>query len=389
MLGSKRIRVAICYRVLQAWRVPVFERLNEIPGIELLVLHGESYEGTKLINFTGQFSFNSIKLETIKFSVPFKYGAGIPVHTNIFSELYKFSPDVIITEGASNLFSNLASFIYAKLKRKKIIQWGLGELEGKKKGFLKRFFYFLFGMIEKRSDAAVSYSTFGARYYRKCGLSRESIFVAVNVVDTDSRRRQMEYFCRKNGLQMPSEDPLSLNIIYVGALAPGKNVDVLIKAYSRLVRENPEGVGDLLIVGDGPEKKHLESLSEKLGVGDHVVFLGHVSGSLAEPFYRSSVMVMPGLGGLAVSDSLSHGVPVICGVGDGCEKDLINTNNGFILNPFTEKTLFDKLLFLSKNPVERRRLRSGAAEFIEGEYNISSYVERIREAIFYALNKYS
>ncbi|WP_159661560.1 glycosyltransferase family 4 protein [Alcanivorax xiamenensis] len=387
MLNRGKVKVLICYRVLQAWRVPVFERLSKMPDVELLVLHGQDYQGTKLINYKGAHSFRAIELNTIKFSVPFKHGAGIPIHTNILSEIYKFSPDVIITEGASNFFSNFASFLYAKIKRKKIVQWGLGEIEGRRKGVLKRVFYYLFGMLEKRSDAAISYSTFGAKYYKRCGLPNESIFVAVNVVDTDARKAQMESHCLKYGLSLPSVDPDFLNVIYVGALAPGKNVEVLIKAYSRLVKEDLQGSGSLLIIGDGPDRRYLESLSEKLEVDDRVTFLGHISGSLAEHFYRSSVMVMPGLGGLAVSDSLSHGVPVICGVGDGCEKDLIDGSNGIIINPFTEDSLFEKLLFLSRNPHERRRLRSGAAGFLKGKHNIESYVNELHEAIFYAVNK--
>ena len=40
--------------------------------------------------------------------------------------------------------------------------------------------------------------------------------------------------------------------------------------------------------------------------------------------------MLPGLGGLAVSDSLVHGLPVIASIADGCEKDLLGTGAGII-----------------------------------------------------------
>ncbi|MCJ8146354.1 glycosyltransferase family 4 protein [Acinetobacter sp. A3.8] len=377
------IRVAISYRVLQSWRVPVFERLSRIEGLELCVFYSDDFEGTKVKSYKGNVGFPSIKLQTRKFSFTTRNGkAYIPYNPNLYTELDKFNPDVIIVEGASNLINNVICFIYSKKKNKKIIQWGLGEIEGRKKSIHRRLADIFFNYIEKKSDAAISYSSYGSEYYKKIGIDENRVFTAVNVVDTEKRLKEIKEYCLNCDLEYPSPLPQKHNFLFVGALSENKNVDLLIKVFSKLCNLNDNI--HLTIVGDGPLRNEFEKLAFDLNVNDHVSFSGNQT-VLAPYMYNATLMVLPGLGGLAISDALIHGVPVVCTIGDGCEKDLI-VNNGLIIKNINEDNLFENLQNLILSKSELIRMRKEAQNFEFSKFNINNYVDVIYRAVRYVCN---
>lgn len=71
-------------------------------------------------------------------------------------------------------------------------------------------------------------------------------------------------------------------MLYVGRLASSKRIDELVRAVS---------MGDdracLVVVGSGPERQPLESLSKKLGVWDRVTFAGRVPDEELPDFYAA------------------------------------------------------------------------------------------------------
>jgi glycosyltransferase involved in cell wall biosynthesis len=58
----------------------------------------------------------------------------------------------------------------------------------------------------------------------------------------------------------------------VANLRPVKNIDLFLKAAKRVVREFP--LARFVVVGDGPERKRLESYCEELILNEYVVFMG-------------------------------------------------------------------------------------------------------------------
>ena len=376
--NMRTIKVAVCYRVLQSYRVPVFERLNEIEDIELTVFHGEDIEGSKTVNFKGATSFSTKILGGRVFSMTTRYGGvNIPINLGLYSELKKLSPDVIITEGASNIFNNLVAFIYSKLHRKKIIQWGLGEIRGRSRSFHRKAADVVFGVVERKSDAAISYSTFGAEYYLKKGLPADRVFVAVNVVDTEKKRSEYLSYLEKVRLGGRDGQASLFNILFVGALEENKRVDILIRAFSLLEKKYDHV--RLHICGDGNYRHKYEEVAKSVA-SNNCMFHGHVSLRLAEFFSVANIFVLPGLGGLAISDALVHNVPVICTIGDGCEGDLIS-NNGKIIPEMTEERLAEEIESLINDPRKLAQWKENSYKIIDKKYNVKNYVSEIYKAI--------
>ena len=139
----------------------------------------------------------------------------------------------MVCEGASNFLNNIFVFIYCKLFRKSMIQWGLGEVRGKKRGTVRKLLDPLIRPIERRANAIICYSTYGKEYYRSLGIADEKLFVAVNVVDTDKRLREIRECDSLNAGCIRRDN--NFNIVFVGAMEPNKRIDVLLKTLSQLV----------------------------------------------------------------------------------------------------------------------------------------------------------
>ena len=83
-------------------------------------------------------------------------------------------------------------------------------------------------------------------------------------------------------------------VLFVGRLSYEKRVDVLIKAFSELVREDQRI--RLLLVGSGPYERKLKELCGELGISDKVVFFGQVPHErVPELLAMADVFVLPSM----------------------------------------------------------------------------------------------
>lgn len=97
----------------------------------------------------------------------------------------------------------------------------------------------------------------------------------------------------------------------VGRLVTEKGFDLLLNASSQWLKSHPED--QLVIVGEGPERKNLAALAIQLGIAEQVSFTGHVL--TASRLYRAfDLLCIPsqqeGLG-LVLPEAIIAGVPVL------------------------------------------------------------------------------
>ena len=125
------------------------------------------------------------------------------------------------------------------------------------------------------------------------------------------------------------------DIIFVGRLISSKNIDVLIKSIKLIKKKNPEIKS--LIIGDGPEKKKLEALTQKLNLEKNVKFLGFLESNddVYALMKSSKVFVLPSTRegfGIVVIEANACGVPVITiNHKDNAARDLVEERkNGFV-----------------------------------------------------------
>jgi glycosyltransferase involved in cell wall biosynthesis len=378
--SQKKIRVAVTYRVCQNWRTPIFSRLARQPDIELMVFHGQDIPGTKALNTKDYMGIPHTMLKS--YHIPIKASGGESawmLYPGIISHLNKFRPHVLLCEGGSNIFNNILVYFWAMLTRTPTIWWTLGYVPGRKDRGLAKIFRMLTNAFLHRSSVLLGYSSRAKRYFKEKRCSQPQ-FVAVNCVDTD---RLQERIGDAQANPLPLRSRLGIEgkkvILFVGALTRPKRIDNLLHAYNELRRARQDVA--LLIVGDGDAREELEALANKLQLPD-THFAGRVIEDVSHYFLTGDVFVLPGLGGLAISEAMAHGLPVICTIADGCEEDLVvDGRNGLVVEDNDIPALTRAIETLLDDPDRLTAMKRASREMIEKQYNVHTYLQGILDAI--------
>jgi phosphatidyl-myo-inositol dimannoside synthase len=170
----------------------------------------------------------------------------------------------------------------------------------------------------------------------------------------------------------PERDPsASPTVVTVARLEDRyKGHDVLLRSVA-LMKERLPSVR-WLVVGDGPLRPELERLAARLGVAEHVHFLGAVSDAERDAVLRrADVFAMPsrlprsggGEGfGIAYLEAASHGTPVVAGNVAGALDAVVDGETGFLVDPEDPGAVAEALVRLLTDPALARRMgEAGAA----------------------------
>jgi len=114
----------------------------------------------------------------------------------------------------------------------------------------------------------------------------------------------------------PHGDPKTdapFRILYVGRLAPEKNLALLLRGVADLARQR-KGV-ELWIAGKGLLQPQLEALCAELGIRDTVTFFGHLDWKqLSEKYAQCDVFVLPSkneVQPMVLLEAMSFGKPIV------------------------------------------------------------------------------
>ena len=156
-------------------------------------------------------------------------------------------------------------------------------------------------------------------------VADKRVFIPENAVD----------LARFNGARL-RKAAIPLRAIFVGRLVPYKGADLLIEASAPFQRQ---GLIDLTIVGDGPDRGRLEALAATLGVERSTRFDGWTPHEqIAGKLLQSDLLALPSVrefGGGVVLEAMAMGVaPVVANYGGPA--DLIDDCVGLRV-PFTDK----------------------------------------------------
>jgi glycosyltransferase involved in cell wall biosynthesis len=104
-------------------------------------------------------------------------------------------------------------------------------------------------------------------------------------------------------------------VLFVGRLAPEKDLPTLLRAVPTLVRSRP-GVR-IVIAGKGQEDARLRQMAQEMQLGDRVVFAGQVTNEDLPAYYAAcDVFVLP---------SLYEGIPTVLVEAAAAGKPIVST----------------------------------------------------------------
>ncbi len=157
------------------------------------------------------------------------------------------------------------------------------------------------------------------------------------------------------------------DVAFAGRLIKDKHVDVLIRACAEASKTRPM---KLIIIGDGPERKALETLASELHFEDSVTFTGLVEeSSLIASIKAAKTFVLPSTReGFSITtlEALACGVPVITvnGVKNSAQELVENRVTGLIVG-LSEKELSKAMLDILGDEPERKRMSDRCYKSIE------------------------
>lgn len=144
-------------------------------------------------------------------------------------------------------------------------------------------------------------------------------------------------------------------VLFTGRLTEHKGVEYLIKAAKQIQAE-------IVILGDGPERKYLESLIAKYKL-TNVHMLGYFSQRLEaiNDFYsRADVYVAPSVWseplGLVILEAMAHKTPVIVSRKGGVTTIVKDGINGFLIRPRSPGLIAQKVNLLLTNDKLRQKM---------------------------------
>ena len=168
------------------------------------------------------------------------------------------------------------------------------------------------------------------------------------------------------------------NLFIVGMVAAfqdRKDYGTVIEAAIDLCREH----ADLrfLLVGRGDLMNGFQKKVNDAGLGGQILFLGARADveSLIQLFDVGILMTNSKQHGEGVSNSIieymAGGVPVIASRGGGTD-EVLNGENGFLIDAFSKEQLKEKIIYLKNNPGRREEMGSYAKSYACKHFNLAN-----------------
>ena len=178
-------------------------------------------------------------------------------------------------------------------------------------------------------------------------------------------------------------------LLTVSRLAPRKGHDVLIEALPSITEEHPDTV--YLVAGDGGRRSELESLARRVGVEDHVVFLGYVPDEdLPDLYATADQFVMPNRRegnsvegfGIVFLEANATGTPVVGGDSGGAPDAVADGVTGRLVDPYDADAVAEAVTELLSDRETLARMGRSGYERVRSEFDWERAGRELEEVLF-------
>jgi glycosyltransferase involved in cell wall biosynthesis len=174
----------------------------------------------------------------------------------------------------------------------------------------------------------------------------------------------------------------------VGRLHYWKGQDYFLDALSELRKRNVNGFLALLVGAayrdHADYRRHLEDKARQLGLGEQVIFCGHINDT-PSVFKALDIVVAPSTQaepfGLVVAEAMAARRPVIATAWGGPKEMIRDEESGFLIPPDDPVEFSRRLEQLIRSPQLREQLGHAAGERIEASFSASAFDAKLRATV--------
>ncbi len=172
-----------------------------------------------------------------------------------------------------------------------------------------------------------------------------------------------------------------LRILTVGRLVPEKGIEYGIKAFHRLLdRQAPVDL-QYCIVGDGPERGHLEKLVADLGLKDRVIFCGYqTQDGVIRMLNDSHIFFLPSIAEalpMVLMEAQAVGLPVVAAQVGSVDQAVVPGVSAFLVPPKDVDAMCGKLELLLNDPGQWKKMGEAGRRHVEANFDIAVLNRRL------------
>jgi glycosyltransferase involved in cell wall biosynthesis len=317
--ASSPIRVTVVTNILSPYRLPLYQCLASMPGLDVtVILLAESEANRQWHNDLQADGFATRVLPGKSF---YLWRWELPVHLNrgLGRMLDSQEPDVVMVSGWDQIGYWQAAWWCRRRSIPLVLHNGSTRTSGLHKG---RAWMALRRTMVRLATSYVAYGSQAREYLLSLGAQPEQVHVGLNTVDVDAMATAVQEERAKSEFSQRRSAYPPILLLYVGQLIPRKRLDLLLHA---LASVETDDLG-LLIVGAGPEEQSLRDLAASLSLRN-VYFEGFRQPAALPHYYAlADALVLPSdreVWGLVVNEALAAGLYVICSDTVGASFDVI------------------------------------------------------------------
>lgn len=225
------------------------------------------------------------------------------------------------------------------------------------------------------ADGVIVPSEYLAGIVKKWGIAPEKIHLIYNGVDFKKSELTREEARKIIGI------PGNL-IVSIGRLVPWKGFRMLIKIMLKLLEINQ--FMRLIIIGDGPEKKSLESMVKNMGLDRKVYIVGKKSKEEVGVYLAAADMFVlnSGYEGFShqILEAMAAGVPVIASSVGGNKEVIRQGQNGFLVKYNDEFNLIEAIKGMHQSPEFREEFSIEGKKTVE-KYSVNKMIDQTFELL--------
>ena len=161
---------------------------------------------------------------------------------------------------------------------------------------------------------------------------QERVIVLPNGLELEKYQKKPSPQERHNFRKSLGIDDNAKVIVTVSRISKEKSIRELINFFPSLLEKMPDI--KLLIVGDGPDKKHLEKQTEQLHLKENIIFAGRIPAEDVWRYYNAGDIFVSAstfeVHSMSYLEALAQGLPLLCRADDALIGVLEHNYNGMI-----------------------------------------------------------